>query len=1209
MADQPGSGGGSGERKRRQRPRKTREPKRTTPLDESPASRGGPGVAKPAGPRPGRRPPQEAVPQPVVPRAVVPIARAAGPAAERPVRGPAHFSDGPQRTGGLPPWLFTIALPGAAAMVFVVLILLIIWPRGDGDEGRKTVRRSDRKAKTKAKAEKTSHRDLKTEDTDSIQRGNRKGASANGPSRQARAAPKPSAATVTAESLRKEFKTDAAAAKKKYTGKTLRVSGRVEFPFDMHRNPPRLSIGVLEEDSHDVKGQVVCMFFPAEEKKLLSMYTGQKIVVRGSFANELAGIPLLYECTVEEIGPPIPIIAVDTGELAKAYKKDEGAADKQYKGKLMLLEGVVIKTRKVGVVAQKIQIRSADTKTDDALPIAVDIGTNSDQIDQVKKMKPGDPVRVKGFCSGMMLPGLGNGVELSHARLVGTTEKVAGLQEVATPKKPIALPEDKIGAPSKPAAPVAAVPKDVKVITNSIGMKLALIPAGTFEMGNHDTPQTVVKGFKKSNPRVRLSQDISEYEYPAHRVTISESFHIGIYEVTQAEYEKVMGTNPSSFSPSGKHKGEVTGTDTSRFPVELVHWRNAVEFCEKLSNLPEEKAAGRAYRLPTEAEWEYACRAGTTTAFHYGDSLSPSQANFDGKYPFGGPPRGESSNRPTTVGSYRRNAFGLFDMHGNVREWCFDRMRKDYYKDSPQKDPLGPITGTHRVTRGGSWYDYSFKCRSTSRNGEKTDWFNELGPPFHYRSFDTGFRVVAVSPASLEKLAARRAAAGKRPLPKHVKVIANSIGMKLVAIPAGEFMMGSPDSEKGRKSDETQHRVRITKPFHMGQFEVTQAEYRKVMRKNPNSFSRNGTNKLPVQGMDTSRFPVEMVAWKDAVAFCRRLSNLPAEKKAKRTYRLPTEAEWEYACRAGTTTVFNFGDDLNGIEANCRGIHPYGTWNVGPFLKRTTEVGSYSPNAFGLYDMHGNVWEWCADWYRLEYYAKSPPADPKGPGAKSLRKKSRQEHVRRGGAWDWWTFECRSAFRGRLTAHPRRRYTGFRVVMVGGPAGSSKARAGGGQDEKPTRGFGGAKVTPGKPVDASPNDADLDSKRRVNTRRPSPEEIEEAILGRTGPPKGPRRRREPPPYKLPKRKKVSGPVGEQAMQDLFDLLAEAKRLRATKSFTVDKHKMVTDAARKANERLNWANEKMTVPEIKALHARWRKKFKNAGIEWPFEEFDRQLEKM
>jgi len=253
--------------------------------------------------------------------------------------------------------------------------------------------------------------------------------------------------------------------------------------------------------------------------------------------------------------------------------------------------------------------------------------------------------------------------------------------------------------------------------------------------------------------------------------------------------------------------------------------------------------------------------------------------------------------------------------------------------------------------------------------------------------------------------------------------ITNSIGIRLALIPPREFLMGSPKSEEERREDEYQHRVRIMKPFYLGIYEVTQAEYERVMKENPSWFSTGGDGKDEVSGFNTSRFPVEYVSWEDAVAFCRRLSAMPEELQAGRVYRLPTEAEWEYACRAGTTTPFHFGSELNGGEANCYGSAPYGTTEKGPYLKRTTTVGSYAPNAFGLFDMHGNIWEWCRDRYDEEYYRSSPVDDPQGPEGSTDR-------VRRGGSWDFLSAGCRSAQRNWSGPVSRGYDLGFRVAAV-----------------------------------------------------------------------------------------------------------------------------------------------------------------------------------
>ena len=214
------------------------------------------------------------------------------------------------------------------------------------------------------------------------------------------------------------------------------------------------------------------------------------------------------------------------------------------------------------------------------------------------------------------------------------------------------------GPPEQDEAPNPPLPE----LTNSIGMKLVLIPPGKFLMGS---------------PKEEEHHEIDEE--PRREVEISKPFYLGAFEVTQAQYRQIMGTNPSFYSPTGDAKDEVKGLNTDDFPVERVSWHDAKQFCVKLSALPAETKAGRVYRLPAEAEWEYACRAGTTTPFHFGKSLSADQANFDERVDLPGENKGEWLGRTTKVGSYKPNAFGLFDMHGNVLEWCEDWYKRDYY--------------------------------------------------------------------------------------------------------------------------------------------------------------------------------------------------------------------------------------------------------------------------------------------------------------------------------------------------------------------------------------------------------------------------------------------------------------------------------------------------------------------------------------------------
>jgi formylglycine-generating enzyme required for sulfatase activity len=265
------------------------------------------------------------------------------------------------------------------------------------------------------------------------------------------------------------------------------------------------------------------------------------------------------------------------------------------------------------------------------------------------------------------------------------------------------------------------------------------------------------------------------------------------------------------------------------------------------------------------------------------------------------------------------------------------------------------------------------------------------------------------------------------------KNITNSIGLKLTLIPAGKFQMVSPATEKDRGENELQHPVTISKPFYMGIYEVTQHEFHQVIA--PKGDARAHFDKAHGGGPD---HPMENLRWAFAVEFCEQLSGRAEEKRAGRRYRLPTEAEWEYACRAGTTTPFHVGEALSSKDANFNGNFPYGGADKGPYLRKTAKVGSYPPNAWGLYDMHGNVWEWCSDWYDPDYYSKSPRQDPAGPlegvlatgysGAGRGPGPGDFYRVCRGGSWLDEARGCRSAYRFRAMPSDPYRQIGFRVV-------------------------------------------------------------------------------------------------------------------------------------------------------------------------------------
>lgn len=231
-------------------------------------------------------------------------------------------------------------------------------------------------------------------------------------------------------------------------------------------------------------------------------------------------------------------------------------------------------------------------------------------------------------------------------------------------------------------------------------------------------------------------------------------------------------------------------------------------------------------------------------------------------------------------------------------------------------------------------------------------------------------------------------------------------GMEFVLLPPGEFAMGSPPTEAGHEAAETLHRVRLTRPVWFGRHEVTQGQWLRVMGENPSHFAACGPD-CPVENIDAGAIE----------EFLDRLARL-----AGTTYRLPTEAEWEYACRAGTATPFSTGANLASTQANYDGRYPYPGFPAGRFAGRPTPVGSYAPNAWGLFDLHGNVWEWCQD--ELCPYADGPESDPVGSCASELR-------VIRGGSWTFNADSARCAVRYSHRPGDRGPSLGLRLVRDG----------------------------------------------------------------------------------------------------------------------------------------------------------------------------------
>jgi formylglycine-generating enzyme required for sulfatase activity/serine/threonine protein kinase len=499
--------------------------------------------------------------------------------------------------------------------------------------------------------------------------------------------------------------------------------------------------------------------------------------------------------------------------------------------------------------------------------------------------------------------------------------------------------------------------------TNSLGMEFVLVPRGKSWLGGGG-----------GQPGTK-------------QVEIKEDFYLGKYEVTQEDWGKVMGAMPSNFSRAGRGKDtvkDIPDAELKRFPVENVSWDEAQLFLKEMNK--RDRQEGWVYRLPTEVEWEYACRGGPKSdkldsAFDfYFDKplaqLQPEQGNIE---------HGQGLQRPCKVGSYPPNSLGLYDMHGNVWEWCDDEEKVDK-------------GASLRVSRGGGWNSISAACRAARRK--------PLAP--WHRGSSHGLRVarVPVGKEIVKILAEEKKAPPEAKLPPTFN---NDLGMEFVLVPRGKSWLGGGGGKPGDKE------VEFKEDFYLGKYEVTQEEWGKVMGAMPSHFSRAGGGKDAVKDIpdaELKRFPVEMVSWDDAQEFLRELNK--RDKQEGWVYRLPTEAEWEYACRGGPMSdrldsAFDFYLDkpvgqLQPEQAN---------FEHGKGMKRTCKVGSYPPNKLGLYDMHGNVWEWCDDEEKVD--------------------KGASQRVIQGGSWDFDSGHCRAA--NRHAGPPSVRYDNLGVRLARVPVG------------------------------------------------------------------------------------------------------------------------------------------------------------------------------
>ncbi len=400
----------------------------------------------------------------------------------------------------------------------------------------------------------------------------------------------------------------------------------------------------------------------------------------------------------------------------------------------------------------------------------------------------------------------------------------------------------------------------------------------------------------------------------------------------------------------------------------------------------------RGFRLPTSEEWEYAAAGkglvkSDLHLFILAKTFKPMDVDYKAY-----------QDGCSELASMVVNPIGVFGMLGNPREWYSDNDIRGLRDESGIRN------------KQCSWDEYY------------TNYNNDISYSLSRRIFSDadrcGFRIVQTSTLPEKIISAEDYAATRSDTRRSENIpgsrnflLGTDILLELLPIPSGSFLMGSPESELGRMADETRHPVTLTYRFWLGKFQVTQAQWQAVMGDNPSCF----------KGPD---LPVEQVTWEDCAAFAAKLTEREkAHLPEGYGYRLPTEAEWEYACRSGTATPFHYGNTLDSTQANFDGNYPYGDAGRCVFLDRKTPGGTYRPNSWGLYDMHGNVAEWCHDWYAD--YPEGVAIDPVGPD-------TGQKRVLRGGHWRIDGRTCRSACRCSHKPNWQGRfcYFGFRLALA-----------------------------------------------------------------------------------------------------------------------------------------------------------------------------------
>ncbi len=467
----------------------------------------------------------------------------------------------------------------------------------------------------------------------------------------------------------------------------------------------------------------------------------------------------------------------------------------------------------------------------------------------------------------------------------------------------------------------------------NLNIKMIFVKGGTFTMGATD----------------EQGNDAENDEKPNHSVNISD-FYIGNCEITQVQWTAIMGCNPSNYK----------GSD---HPVECVSWKDVQDFIKRLN-----QRTGKNYRLPTEAEWEYAARGGSRSQrYKYSGSNDINEVSWYGN---------NSDNKTHPVGQKQPNELGLYDMSGNVYEWCQDWFISDFYKYSHFTNPIGPCLGYAKVCRGGCYFNEATHNRISFRGFAET----ESG----YTNI--GFRLVLDNVSSS--------------IDSDVNPMLNSSEFcEMVFVKGGSFEMGATYEQK-RVAENHEYPVRniTVSDFYIGKYEVTESQWNYIM-KGVTTDTKGG------------ELPIDKVSWYDIQDFLKKLN-----QKTGKKYRLPTEAEWEYAARGGNKSKNCRYSGSHNVDKVAWYYHGQNTYKIHP-------VGRKQPNELGIYDMSGNVYEWCNDWYDL--YDNSDVkllTNPTGPTHGII-------HVIRGGGYFGNWRHCRVSSRNDYPSGSQYAGVGFRLVL------------------------------------------------------------------------------------------------------------------------------------------------------------------------------------